>query len=103
MLCPHSEHDGEILFLITVWTLLLLFGAWWGDYLTCYHAANDDEMSSLGREREFPHHAPNDERAWWGDSLTRLSLDISHRRSAHGWQMPHYAKNGDEICPTWGK
>ena len=103
MLCPHSEHDGGILFLITVRTLISLFGALWRDSLTRYHAANDDEMSSLGREREFPHHAPNDERAWWGDSLTRLRLDISHRRSAHGWQMPQYAKNDDEICPTWGK
>ena len=54
MLCPHSEYDGEILFLITVWTLLSLFGAWWGDSLTRYHAPNDDEMSSLGRVREFP-------------------------------------------------
>ena len=66
MLCPHSEHGVEILFLITVWTLLLLFGAWWGDYLTCYHAANDVEMSSLGREREFPHHAPNDDESMVG-------------------------------------
>ena len=53
MLCPHSEHNGEILFLITVWTLLSLFGAWWGDSLTRHHAPNDDEMSSLGRVREF--------------------------------------------------
>ena len=103
MLCPHSEHDGEILFFITVWTLLSLFGAWWGDSLTRHHAPNNDEMSSLGRVSEFPHHAPNDERAWLGDSLTRLRLDISHRRSSHGWQMPHYATNDDEICPAWGK
>ena len=71
MLCPHSEHDGEILFFITVWTLLSLFGAWWGDSLTRHHAPNNDEMSSLGRVGEYPDHAPNDERAWWGDSLTR--------------------------------
>ena len=76
MLCPHSEHDGEILFLITVWTLLSLFGALWGDSLTRHHAPNDDKMSSLGQVREFPHHAPNDERAWLGDSLTRPRLDI---------------------------
>ena len=104
MLCPHSEHDGEILFLITVWTLLLLFGAWWGDSLTHHHMLNDEEMSSLGQVREFPHHAPHDnERAWWGDSLTRPRQDISHRRSAHGGQMPHYATNDDERCPAWGK
>ena len=104
MLCPHSEHDGEILFFITVWTLLSLFGAWWGDSLTRHHAPNNDEMSSLGRVGEYPDHAPNDnERAWWGDSLTRPRLDISHCHSAHGGQMPHYATNDDERCPAWGK
>ena len=82
MLCPHSEHDGKILFLITVWTLLSLFGAWWGDSLTRHHMPNNDEMSSLGRVGEYPDHAPNDERAWWGDSLTRPRLDMYCRRSA---------------------
>ena len=90
MLCPHSEHDGEILFFITVWTLLSLFGARWGDSLTRHLVPNNDEMSSLGRVREFPNHAPHDnERAWWGDSLTRPRLDISHRHLPHGGQLPH--------------
>ena len=66
MLCPHPEHDGAILFLITVWTLLSLFGAWWGDSLTRHNAPNDDEMSSLGRVREFPHHTPNDNESMVG-------------------------------------
>ena len=85
MLCPHSEHDGEIVFFITVWTLLSLFGAWWGDSLTRHHAPNDDEMSSLGRVREFPHYALSSLfGAWWGDSLTRPKLDISRHRLVHG-------------------
>ena len=116
MLCPHSEHDVEILFLITVWTLLSLFGAWLGESLTRHHAPNDDAMSSLGRVREFTHHTLNDnDRAWWGDSLTYPRLDIFHRRSSHAErrqdvsslgrvrESPHHAPEDDQRCPAWGE
>ena len=128
---------GEILLLAQGWTSLVvvqrvvgrfsyspqdghlssLFGAWWGDSLTRHHAPNDDEMSSLGRVRKFPHHTPNDnERAWWGDSLTYPRLDIFHRRSSHAErrqdmsslgrvrESPHHApKDDDQRCPAWGE
>ena len=89
MLCPHSEHDGEILFLITVWTLLSLFGAWWGDSLTRHHAPNDYEMSSLGRVREFP---------------TMLQMTREHGGEilllASGWTSLIVVRHRVGRCPT---
>ena len=42
-------------------------------------------MSCLGRVKEYPHHSLSSSfRAWWGGSLTRPWLDISHRLARGG-------------------
>ena len=54
--------------------------------------------------KKSPHHTLNDDnRAWWGDSLTCPRLDIFHRRSSHSGASAHHVLNDGERCPAWGE
>ena len=87
-----------------------MIGAWWGNsltrprlYIIRSHSARGEDIplfapswTSLvvirhvvGRFSYSPQagHLSSSFSAWWGDSLTRPRLDISHRRSAHGGEI----------------
>ena len=58
-------------------------------------------MSSLGRVKEYPHHSLSSSfRAWWGGSLTRPWLDISHR-SARGGEILLLAPGWTSVVVVW--
>ena len=67
----HSARGGEILLLAPGWTSLIIIRRVVGRFSYSPHAEN--LSSSFG--------------AWWGDSLTRPRLDISHHRSARGGEI----------------
>ena len=85
--------------------------------LSHHHSVHGQEILLLATMRQMttryvlqraskksPHHALNDDnRAWWGDSLTCPRLDIFHRRSSHSGASAHHVPNDDERCPAWGE
>ena len=78
----HSVHGQEILLLATM-------------------RQTTTRYVQPGASKKSPHHTLNDNnRAWWGDSLTCPRLDIFHHRSSHSGASANHAPNDDERCPA---